>query len=181
LDKAWPFTASGRWKVAMRFHRLSKSDLKQLRERLRSQGLEVECKIGAVLEDEGKRVFAVDGFVLFEHKGLLVPIAAEKVNAPLLSKYPAVYVDLGAVPHVLNGAAVMRPGIVKVEGAFSREEAVVVREVRASQAIAIGEALVSSEELQSLTKGRVISNVQHHGDRYHELGMRALELLRGTS
>jgi PUA domain protein len=181
LDKTWLFTASGRWRVAMRFHRLSKSDLKQLRERLRSQGLEVECRIGAVLEDEGKRVFVVDDFVFFQHKGLLVPIAAEKVNSPLLSKYPAVYVDLGAVPHVLNGAAVMRPGIVKVEGAFSKGELVVVREVRASQAIAVGEALVPSEELQSLTKGRVVSNVQHHGDRYHELGMKALELLRGTS
>jgi predicted RNA-binding protein (TIGR00451 family) len=165
----------------MRFHRLSKSDLKQLKEKLRSQGLEVECRIGAVLEDEGKRVLVVDNFVLFEHKGLLVPIAAEKVNSPLLSRYPAVYVDLGAVPHVLNGAAVMRPGIIKVEGTFSRGELVVVREIRASQAIAIGEALVSSEEVQSLAKGRMVSNVQHHGDRYHELGMKALELLRGTS
>ncbi len=165
----------------MRFHRLSKSDLRQLRERLRSQGLELECRTGAVLEEDDKRVIVVDGFVLFEHKGLLVPIAAEKVNAPLLSRYPAVYVDLGAVPHVLNGAAVMRPGIVRVEGSFSAGELVVVREVRASQAIAIGEALVPSEEIPSLTKGRVVSNVQRHGDRYHELGMRALELLRGTS
>jgi Predicted RNA-binding protein (contains PUA domain) len=165
----------------MRFHRLSKSDLRQLRERLRSQGLELECRTGAVLEEDDRRVIVVDGFVLFEHKGLLVPIAAEKVNAPLLSRYPAVYVDLGAVPHVLNGAAVMRPGIVRVEGSFSAGELVVVREVRASQAIAIGEALVPSEEIRSLAKGRVVSNVQRHGDRYHELGMRALELLRGTS
>ncbi len=165
----------------MRFHRLSKSDLRQLRERLRSQGLELECRTGAVLEEDDRRVIVVDGFVLFEHKGLLVPIAAEKVNAPLLSRYPAVYVDLGAVPHVLNGAAVMRPGIVRVEGSFSAGELVVVREVRASQVIAIGEALVPSEEIRSLSRGRVVSNVQHHGDRYHELGMRALELLRGTS
>ena len=165
----------------MRFHLLSKSDLRQLRERLRSQGLKLECRTGAVLEEDDRRVIVVDGFVLFEHKGLLVPIAAEKVNAPLLSRYPAVYVDLGAVPHVLNGAAVMRPGIVRVEGSFSAGELVVVREVRASQAIAIGEALVPSEEVRSLSRGRVVSNVQHHGDRYHELGMRALELLRGTS
>ncbi len=165
----------------MRFHRLSKSDLKRLREKLTSQGLELECRTGAVLEEDDRKVVVVDGFVLFEHKGLLVPIAAEKVNAPLLSRYPAVYVDLGAVPHVLNGAAVMRPGIVRVEGSFSVGELVVVREVRASQAIAIGEALVPSEGIQSLAKGRVVSNVQRHGDRYHELGMRALELLRGTS
>ncbi len=160
---------------------LSKSDLRQLRERLISQGLKLECRTGAVLEEDDRRVIVIDGFVFFEHKGLLLPIAAEKVNAPLLSRYPAVYVDLGAVPHVLNGAAVMRPGIVRVEGSFSAGDLVVVREVRASQAIAIGEALVPSDGIQSLTKGRVVSNVQHHGDRYHQLGMRALELLRGTS
>ncbi len=165
----------------MRFHRLSKSDLKKLRERLMSQGIEVECRTGAVLEEDEERVLVIDDYVLFEHKGLLVPIAAEKVNGPLLSRYPSVYVDLGAVPHVLNGAAVMRPGIVRVDGTFSKGELVVVREVRASQAIAIGEALFSSEEIRSLSKGRVVSNVQHHGDRCHELGMRALGLLRGAS
>ncbi|MEM2233624.1 MAG: PUA domain-containing protein [Nitrososphaerota archaeon] len=165
----------------MRFHRLSKSDLRALRERLRSQGLELECRTGAVMEADERKVLVLDGFVLFEHRGLLLPIASEKVNGPLLSRYPAVYVDLGAVPHVLNGAAVMRPGIVRIEGTFSRGDVVVVREEKGSQAIAIGEALLSSGEALSASKGRVISNVQRHGDRYHELGMKALELLRSTS
>lgn len=165
----------------MRFHRLSKSDLRALRERLRSQGIELECRTGAVMEADERRVLVLDGFVFFEHKGLLVPIAAERVNGQLLSRYPAVYVDLGAVPHVLNGASVMRPGIVRIEGTFSRGDLVVVREERGSQAIAIGEALLSSDEALSVSRGRVVSNVQRHGDRYHELGMRALELLRASS
>lgn len=164
----------------MRFHRLSKSDLRALRERLRSQGLELECRTGALMEADERRILVLDGFVLFEHMGLLVPIAAERVNGPLLSRFPAVYVDLGAVPHVLNGAAVMRPGIVRVEGTFSRGDLVVVREEKGSQAIAIGEALMSSDELLSASRGRAVSNVQRHGDRYHELGMRALELLRSS-
>ncbi|MCS6788592.1 MAG: hypothetical protein NZ733_04795 [Aigarchaeota archaeon] len=161
----------------MKFHPLSKSDLKRLREELRSRGFAVEGRTGAVLEEGGVKVVLVDGNAFFEEAGRLLPVADDRINGSLLAAMPSVFVDVGAVKHVINGASVMRPGIVRVEGEFSKGDYVVVREERAGQAIAIGEALLSSSELATVTKGKVVRNVQHHGDEVHERAKEALSLL----
>lgn len=156
---------------------LSKSDLKRLRDELRRRGFGVEGRTGAVLEEGGVKVVVVDGNAFFEEAGRLLPVADDRINGPLLAAMPSVYVDVGAVRHIVDGASVMRPGIVRVEGEFSRGDYVVVREERAGQAIAIGEALLSSSELAAVTKGKAVRNVQHHGDEVHEKSKEALSLL----
>ncbi|MCS7094950.1 MAG: hypothetical protein NZ988_03970 [Thaumarchaeota archaeon] len=161
----------------MRFHLLSKSELKRLREGLQSRGFAVEGKTGALLEEEDVRVIVIDGNVFFEEGERALPVADEKLNGPLLAGMPSVYVDVGAVKHVINGASVMRPGIVKVTGEFSQGDYVVVREEKGGQAIAIGEALISSAEMASVSKGKVIRNVQHHGDAVHVKAKEALSLV----
>lgn len=137
----------------------------------------MEGRTGAVLEEEDFRVFVIDWNVFFEDEGRPVPVADEKLNGPLLAGMPAVYVDIGAVKHIINGASVMRPGIVRVVGEFSQGDYVVVREEKGGQAIAIGEALISSAELASVSKGKVIRNVQYHGDAVHVKAKEALSLV----
>jgi len=82
----------------------------------------------------------------------------------VMKVYPNVVVDSGAVPHVLNGADVMRPGIVSFNGGFKANDVVLVLDGR-GRTIAIGAALNSREEVEQMTKGKVLLNLHHLGDR----------------
>lgn len=110
-------------------------------------------------------------FFLFE-QNLLVPhlflIHQGRMQLPL------VVVDLGAVPFVLNGADIMRPGIVSTDF-FTRNALVAIAAIPqnvsaektgTTKAIAVGKALVSSEELTTFEKGRCIQTLHYVGDAF---------------
>ncbi len=78
-------------------------------------------------------------------------------------EYPSVVVDEGAVPRILNGADVMRPGIKEFKGSFKKGDVVVIRDLK-GRAIAIGIALVGSDEAMQMQKGKVVKNVHYLGD-----------------
>jgi malignant T-cell-amplified sequence len=82
-------------------------------------------------------------------------------------------VDMGAVKFVCNGANIMRPGIVSFSGDFKKGDLLSIREVSHSKAIAVGRALESKEQADSMTKGPAIENLHYVGDKLWE----ALKLL----
>ena len=82
----------------------------------------------------------------------------------VLNTLPKVIVDMGAVPHVANGAQIMRPGIRQIEGRFVKDELIVILDEKYRKTIALGIAEVDSETMQSMTKGRVINNIHYVGD-----------------
>ncbi|MCP8303972.1 MAG: RNA-binding protein [archaeon] len=84
-----------------------------------------------------------------------------------LSKFPHIEVDLGAVPHICNGADVMRPGIVKSES-FRKGDVVVVHESRYKKFIAVGIALVDESDMERMSRGVVVKNKHYIGDRFWE-------------
>ncbi len=77
---------------------------------------------------------------------------------------PQVVVDSGAVPFITKGADLMRPGIVRMDE-FGREEPVVIREERYGKPLAIGISLFSSDEISSMSSGKVVKNIHHVGDK----------------
>ena len=83
-------------------------------------------------------------------------------------KLPSVVVDMGAVPHIVNGADVMAPGVVKVEGEFAEGDIVAVRDERHWKALAIGIALTPSSVFSSMEKGKAVKNVHYVGDEFWE-------------
>lgn len=112
--------------------------------------------------ENGLSVYFIDGVpMLARAGGALFPT----LMCPCLVRLPAVVVDMGAVPHVCNGADVMAPGVVEVRGDFEEEGLVVVRDVRHGKALAVGGALTSSAEMRSEEKGRVIRNIHYVGDK----------------
>lgn len=114
----------------------------------------------AELEDEVS-VYLFDGAPLLARVGeVLFPM----LICPFLDKLPTVVVDMGAVPHVCNGADVMAPGVVEVVGDFEEGGLVVVRDVRHGKAIAVGTALASSEEITAVEGGKVVRNLHYVGD-----------------
>lgn len=78
---------------------------------------------------------------------------------------PRVVVDMGAVPFIVNGADVMAPGIVRIEGKFDAGDIVVITDEKHGKAFAVGLALVSSEEVKNMKRGKAIRNIHHVGDK----------------
>jgi len=79
-------------------------------------------------------------------------------------RLPTAVVDMGAVPHILNGADVMAPGIVEVDR-FNRGDLVYIADEERRRVFAVGRALMSSEEIMSLRRGRAIKNLHYAGDK----------------
>lgn len=111
-------------------------------------------------------------FFLFEN--LLVPTLFESINKKFLDALPSVIVDMGAVPHISNGADIMRPGIVAIDGRFKKGDLVLVRDERFKKPLAIGIAIENSEDLVKMEKGKVVKNIHHVDDKIWRLCMKIL-------
>jgi len=111
---------------------------------------------------EDSLVFFADGKPwIVRVQGRLLPSLKYDV---VLAMLPKIVVDMGAVPHVANGAHVMRPGIRQIEGQFEKDDLVAIHDERYRKIIAIGLAEHDSESIRSMTKGRVIANMHYVGD-----------------
>ncbi len=145
--------------------RLSKSDLKELNEKIAVFSLVVEKKDAVeILDDADGTFYLVNGAPwLFEEKGKLIPhLKAVLGTAKLL---PRVTVDAGAVKFVVNGADVMRPGVVSADEGIAKGDIVAVVEATHGKALAVGEALFDTKELLAATGGKVVKSLHHVGDK----------------
>ncbi|MCG2880176.1 MAG: DUF1947 domain-containing protein [Vulcanisaeta sp.] len=96
------------------------------------------------------------------------------LNPTYIPSYPTIVVDDGAVPHIVNGADVMRPGIKEINGEFEYGDVVLVKDMK-GRYIAIGISLMSASEMRSITRGKVVKVIHHLGDKLWNL---AQELLK---
>ncbi len=162
----------------MQFHWLSKKDAKELVERLRAAGLTVSGERAAVMTEEDVKLYEVGGSIIIESESGYIPVVDESVNGEILRRLPSVTVDMGAVQHVVNGADVMRPGIVSFESRFNKSDIVLVRDVKNRRALAVCRALMSSEEAETLNRGKILENLHRVGDKYWQLSRKLIELTR---
>ena len=87
----------------------------------------------------------------------------------LLSSLPKITVDMGAVPHVCNGADVMAPGVVQIEGNFEKNIFLLVVDKHYGKSLAIGVALFDSKTMKATKYGKIVKNVHYVGDRLWKL------------
>jgi PUA domain protein len=78
---------------------------------------------------------------------------------------PKVVINMGAVPHLCNGANIMAPGIIRYEGEFKGDDFVLVVDEKHGKPIAIGKIVYDSEAAKNVTHGVVVNNIHHVGDR----------------
>jgi len=78
---------------------------------------------------------------------------------------PKVVVDMGAVPHICNGADVMAPGIVRFEGEFQKSDLVYIVDEKHHKPIAMGEILYDVENAEDVKQGVVVKNIHFVGDK----------------
>jgi PUA domain protein len=113
-----------------------------------------------VVEDSA--VFFVDGKPwIVRTQGQLLPSLKYDLIVNML---PKIVVDMGAIPHVANGAQIMRPGIRQIEGQFNKNDLLAILDEKHRKIIALGIAEMDSETMRSLAKGRVITNIHYVGD-----------------
>ena len=160
--------------TSLRVHNLSKSDRDEIVNRLD------EIKHGKPTKSHELKIAESDdpNYTIIFDENEKVYLGKKQDSAsyfPLLkdesivTSLPAVFVDSGAVKFVCNGANIMRPGIVKVEGDFKAQDLVLVKEQKYGKAIAVGRALLAKPELEAASKGSVVSNLHYVGDKFWDM------------
>jgi PUA domain protein len=142
---------------------LGRRDVRSLKEEAGSLlgSVDTNAVSQATLEDGSTVYIFFKEAILARKQGILFPTL---INSAI-DDLPSALVDMGAIPYVCNGADVMAPGIMDIEGDFDKDGLLVIRDVKHRKALGIGAALYTSEEMRGLKKGKAILNLHHVGDK----------------
>jgi PUA domain protein len=148
---------------------LRKDDARKLARETEKFGIDA-----ANLLKEGVELLELEGdkaIVLVGGKGLFVRSREglfPTIHAVEVLRLRRVTIDMGAVPHISNGADVMGPGVVAADAEIEEGDVVAVVDERHGKSLAIGLALVPGSSMR-IPKGKVIKNVHHVGDEVWRL------------
>jgi len=78
---------------------------------------------------------------------------------------PKVIIDMGAVPHVCNGADIMAPGVVRIDGRFNEGDLILIVDEKHEKPLAIGLSLFDSEVMKITRRGKIVKNLHYVGDK----------------
>ena len=147
----------------MSIRQLSKRDIRECLDILEQFGLSsVVAKVKRGVEvslKKGSLIYLESKPLLVKKDSYIVPY----IEVVPLSNVKRVYVDRGAVKPITNGADVMAPGIVKFDD-FGEGDVVGVFLEGTNSVLAVGIALINSERLKDVKKGKVIKNLHYLSD-----------------
>lgn len=115
-----------------------------------------------LVEDEWKVIVVNKEPQFFYYNDTVLPTLRKLQQNPEMLKQ--VTVDMGAVKFVVNGADIMRPGVVDIQEGILKDECVVIVDENNHKALAIGIALFDTEGMKSATSGKVIKSIHYVGD-----------------
>jgi PUA domain protein len=146
----------------------NKSQVKELNEKLQElYGLEQFFAKKDIVELHDKVYVVKDRQLLFFYReNVLIPSLSLLLKDLFLKK---VVVDMGAVRFVVNGADIMRPGIVQADQSIQKEEPIVIVDQTHGKPLAVGLALLSGVELMEKDSGKVVANIHYVGDKIWDL------------
>lgn len=148
---------------------LSKSETSELLNKIKSKWpIDAVPKVKSIKVyevDADKRLLMADDLIAVQVQDNIVPFLGG--NAAMLSRFPSVTVDMGAVRFVCNGAKIMRPGITNFD-TFKKGDIVLVKDQTHGKVLAVGTALENSETARSMTKGYVLDNFHYISDKMWE-------------
>ena len=114
-------------------------------------------------DQEGLYLYLVDKKpYLMEFRGYVFPTLKGAVANPFPER--RITVDSGAVSFVVNGADVMRPGIVGISNDVLEGHPVQIVEERHGKPIALGLAKMDAGEMQAASSGKMVKNIHFVGD-----------------
>ncbi|MEC8220792.1 MAG: PUA domain-containing protein, partial [Nanoarchaeota archaeon] len=116
----------------------------------------IETKEGILLKDKVPYLIKLEDSSYIPH-----------LKSIIENTFPTIYIDNGAIPFLLKGADMMRPGIEKIEGEFKENEIVAIKNLNYPKIIGIGKALLNSQEMNSQEKGKSIKVLHYIKDHYY--------------
>ena len=120
-----------------------------------------------MISADEKVVYLNNEPAFFYYENQLYPTLKYLLKQPILK---TITVDMGAVRFVVNGADIMRPGIVAIDANIQKGEAIIIIDQNNKKPLAVGIALFSSEEMQKVSSGKVIKNIHYVGDEIWKNG-----------
>lgn len=154
-------------------HQLRAKERRALCEQLQitPELLHVDLTSSSVGKTAVERIVLEDRTELFLINERLWLVRTKEITYPSLHALldgvvtlPKVVVDMGAVPHIANGADVMGPGIVEADDSITKGDIIVVIDQKNRTPLAIGQALFEAERMKVKSKGRAVSVIMHVGD-----------------
>jgi PUA domain protein len=82
---------------------------------------------------------------------------------------PQVMVDMGAVPHIANGADIMAPGILSIDESLRVNDLAVIIDQKNHVPIAVGRMRITREVIAETRKGRALETLHYVGDQLWKL------------
>ncbi len=147
----------------MKRQRLRKKEARRVAEEIRENfGVEIAGEIDRV-EVDGRSVLLVDGepFLLeYDGKHYFTVYGIMKLRP----ENGMIVVDEGAVKFVMNGADIMKPGIVEADENIKEGDFCYVVVEKKLTPLAVGVALVDGEKMTG-EKGKAVKNIHHLNDR----------------
>ena len=115
------------------------------------------------IETTSAKIYLIDGKpVLASSDGNIFPtLLFDRV----FSFLPKIVVNMGAISYICNGADVMAPGVVRIEGNFGVDDFVLVVDERHGKPLAIGCALLDSQMAKQTNHGKIVKNIHYVGDK----------------
>src|SRR3989344_4026684 len=149
----------------MKRTQLRSKDVNKLLKKYKVELIEDEFKI--ILINKLPSFFYYNHQLYGHYNNQLVPTLKYLQNNSLLnnSLLKKVIVDMGAVKFIIGGADVMRPGIVELEEGINKDDLIVVVDQNNKKPLAVGIALLNSDDMRTATSGKVIKNIHYVGDQ----------------
>lgn len=120
-----------------------------------------------VVETQDAEFFFVDGKPLIAKlNSILFPTLIFSKALPFL---PQIVIDMGAVPHVCNGADIMAPGVCKITGGFKENDLLLIIDERHSKPLAVGVALFDSQNIRRIEHGKIVKIIHYISDKIWSL------------
>ena len=151
----------------MKRHYMSKKEIKELISQYPLANLSKKDIIEIVDSDE--KVILVNGKPWFFYRDNKIYPTVKQILEVGVENFPAVFVDKGAIPFVVKGADIMRPGIVTINDTIKKDNYVVIADQEHKKALAIGIALFNAEEMKKLKTGKCIKSIHRIGDAVWEI------------
>lgn len=145
---------------------IRKSEIKQLNQELEQKYRLKEFfdkKANVELVKEEYEIITLNKKPCFFYlEGKIIPLLKLLLKNNFLKK---VTIDMGAVKFIASGADLMRPGITEIEEGINKDDFISIIDEKNKTPIAIGQALMNSEEMKATESGKVIKNVHYAGDK----------------
>lgn len=117
---------------------------------------------GELLEKDNLKFLIINKEpAFFWHGQQWIPTLKLLQKIELLKK---ITIDMGAIKFIVNGADVMRPGIVEIEAGIQKDDFVAIIDQNNKKPLAVGIALFDTQQMRALPKGKVIKTIHYVGD-----------------